>query len=39
MGVDADTVVVLCRGGQPLQHLIGLAEHQLDCGDYDLLLN
>ena len=39
IGVDTDTVVVLCRVGQPLRHSIELAEHPLDCGDCDLLMN
>ena len=39
MGADADTAVVLCRGGQPLQHLIELAECPLAFVDCDLPLD
>ena len=39
MGADADTAVVLCHGGQPLQHLIELTECPLAFVDCDLPLD
>ena len=39
MGADADTAVVLCRGGHPLQHLIALAQCPLAFVDCDLPLD
>ena len=39
MGADADTAVVLCHGGQPLQHLVELAECPLAFVDCDLPLD